>query len=710
MSLLAVKPARRENFRDCLRACAQQWGHVVTDSEVEQALLQADSESPESLLADAWAWLFPAERLTSVPWALVETHHLPALVWHEEACGLLSNLPAPGEPLSLLRRSDQTDSSSLQPAEVWVPHRVAQPLAEVPDGKLATAAIIETLKEHKPIFLRAGLATLIINLLAIVTSLFAMQVYDRVVPNFAYSTLWVLAGGVAIALVFDFVFKWVRLLFLEVMTRRSDEALSQYFFEKVMALKLDRRPSRAGTLVAQVRDYESIKAFFTSTTLFTLADMPFVLFFILVIAFIGGHVAWVPLLFLPVCIGLGLIVQRPLARLQQQQIDESARRHGLLIEVIQGAEEVKSLAGEGRFSLIWQSLTRELGSNGEQIRRISSRAQFLSASLQQLAYVGVLIVGVYRIEAGALTMGGLIACSILASRVLGNISQLTHVLVQWQHTRHALDVLNRMLSLPADTVERQQASTRTAPLSLQLDSVQYAYEDAQGVQLSVPALTIAPGERVAVLGRNGSGKTTLLKLLAGLGTPNMGEVRLAGLDMQTCRQGWLRSTIGYLPQEVRLFGGTLRDNLTLGLAQPDEQRLRAALVATGLDRFVDQHPQGLDCVIKEGGVGLSGGQSQLIGITRIWLQQPRIWLLDEPSASLDSETEERLMQLIRDLPTDVTVVFTTHRKSWLALSRRTLVVEDGRIKIDVPTERVRHTPPPAPAIAANAAQAAGGEA
>lgn len=709
MSLLAVKPARRENFRDCLRHCALQWGHAVTDGEVEQALLQADGESPEALMADAWQWLFPSERLTSVPWTLVDAHHLPALLWHDDACAVLSSLPAPGEPLSLLRRNDQTDSSSLPPAEIWVPHRVSQPLEDEPESKPATAAIVEALKEHKPIFLRAGLATLIINLLAIATSLFAMQVYDRVVPNFAYSTLWVLAGGIVIAVAFDFVFKWVRLLFLEIMTRRADEALSQYFFEKVMALKLDRRPSRAGTLVAQVRDYESVKTFFTSTTLFTIADMPFVLLFILVIAYIGGHVAWVPLLFLPICIGLGLLVQKPLAVLQQKQIDESARRHGLLIEVIQGAESVKSLSGEWRFSLIWQRLTTDLAIYGEKIRKLSSRAQFLSGNFQQLAYVAVLIVGVYRIEAGALTMGGLIACSILGSRVLGNISQLTQVLVQWQHTRHALDILNRMLSLPADVPELQQASTQTAPLSLQIDNVKYAYEGAQGTQLSVSKLTIAPGERVAVLGRNGSGKTTLLKLLAGLATPNMGEVRLAGLDMQTCRQGWLRSTIGYLPQEVRLFGGTLRDNLTLGLAQPDEANLRAALVATGLDRFVDQHPQGLDCPIREGGAGLSGGQSQLIGITRIWLQQPRIWLLDEPSASLDAESEERLAQLIRGLPADVTVIFTTHRKSWLALSRRTLVVEDAAIKIDVPTERVRHGAPPA-AASASAVQAVGGEA
>lgn len=692
MSLLALNPSRRENIRDCIRACALQWGHVITDNEVEQALLQALGESPEELLSETWHALFPAERLTSIPWALVEARQLPALVWHDDACGVLSVLPAEGDPLVLMRLTQRSDTLAAPPAAILVPHRVAVSEVEEAEPKPATNAIVEALRAHQPIFLRAGVATLFINLLAIATSLFAMQVYDRVVPNFAYSTLWVLALGVLIAVVFDFVFKWVRLLYLEIMTRRVDEALSQFFFEKVMALKLDRRPSKAGTLVAQVRDYETIKTFFTSTTLFTVADIPFVFFFILVIALIGGHVAWVPLLFLPVCIGIGLLVQRPLAELQQSQIDESARRQGLLIEIIQGAESVKSLSGEWRFSLLWQSMTRELTLYGEKIRKLASQAQYLSGSFQQMAYVMVLAVGVYRIEAGALTMGGLIACSILAGRALAGITQMTQVMVQWQHVKHALKVLNDMLNLPADVPAAQQSSTSAAPLVLQVHGVRYAYEGSHGTQLAIEDLTISPGERVAVIGRNGSGKSTLLKLLAGLGTPNMGEVRIGGLDMQICRQGWLRSMVGYLPQDMRLFGGSLRDNLTLGLAQPDEAALREALARTGLDQLVNQLPKGLDSPVQEGGSGFSGGQRQLICLTRLWLQQPRIWLLDEPSASLDAETEQRVVALLKALPSDVTVIFTTHRKSWLALSARTLVVDGGSIRHDTPTDQIRHNP------------------
>lgn len=680
MNPLRQEPARLPALCATLKAYAARRGHAVTESEIEQALLQAPGTTVEAVLAAAWAWLFPRERLASLPLAGAEAQHFPALAWQGETLVMLDARP------------DAASAAAL----IWLPYPAipAQaPLTE-PQRKPATDAILAVLRAHKPIFVRAGVTTVVINLLAIITSLFAMQVYDRVVPNFSYPTLWALASGVILALGFDFVFKLLRQALLEKLTLRADEALSQYFFEQVIALKLDRRPARPGTLVSQVRDYESVKSFFTSTTLFALADLPFVLFFIAVMAMMGGVVALVPLLLLPICLAIGLLAQRPLAALQQQQTDESARRQGLLIEVLHGAESLKAQGGEWRFSVLWAQLTRELGHYGERIRTIGGRAQFLAGSFQQLAYVLVLVVGVYRIEAGALTMGGLIACSILAGRAMGNIGQITGILVQWHHAKHALDTLDKLLAMPTDDSESRQASTTVVAPQITLAGIRYAYDQAEGLQLALESLTINAGERVAVLGRNGSGKSTLLKLMAGLNTPNEGEVRIAGLDLQACRLGWLRETVGYLPQDVRLFGGTLRDNLTLGLGQPTEEKLQAALLLTGLDRFVKKQAQGLDCLIREGGSGLSGGQRQLIGLTRLVLQNPRIWLLDEPSASLDRESEEQLMTLIKALPADVTVVFTTHRMNWLPLSQRTLLIDDGQVRADVPTSNVRNGPPP----------------
>lgn len=681
MNPLHDEPARLPALCATLKAYAGRRGHAVTEGEVEQALVQAPGDTVERVVAEAWAWLFPRERLASLPLASAEAQHFPALAWQEGTLRVLVEKPE-GDAL---------------PALVWLPYPAvpAPPPLTEQERRAATEAIVAVLRAHKPLFLRAGLATVVINLLAIMTSLFAMQVYDRVVPNFSYATLWALASGVILALGFDFVFKLLRQALLEKLTLRADAALSQYFFEQIIALKLDRRPPRPGTLVSQVRDYESVKSFFTSTTLFALADLPFVLFFIAVMAMMGGYVALVPLLLLPICIGIGLYAQRPLAELQEKQTDESARRQGLLIEVLQGAESLKAQGGEWRFSMLWGQLTQQLGEYGERIRTLGGRAQFLAATFQQLAYVLVLVVGVYRIEAGALTMGGLIACSILAGRAMGNIGQITGILVQWHHARHALHTLDKLLALPSDDSESRQASTTSAAPRITLEGIRYAYDTNDGLRLALDSLAIEAGERVAVLGRNGSGKSTLLKLIAGINTPNEGEVRIAGLDLQGCRLGWLRETVGYLPQDVRLFGGTLRDNLTLGLGQPDEARIQAALAQTGLDRFVQKQAQGLDCLVREGGLGLSGGQRQLIGLTRLVLQAPRIWLLDEPSASLDRESEDRVMQVIRALPSTVTVVFTTHRMNWLPLSQRTLLLEDGQVRADVPTSNVRNGPPPA---------------
>lgn len=676
-----------ENLAQCLYDCASIRGHSVTIREVQQAVHRVVPAGREETMQAVWHWLFPAERLVSVPAKLVRDEHTPALVWSSNSYAVLESI-SETEGFEF-RRSDEPPEKEEFGGLVWVPIRSPGVLEEQLHKKPASRAIRQVLAENKSLFLRAGIATLFINSLAIVTSLFAMQVYDRVVPNFAYATLWVLVSGVALCLIFDFVFKYLRLGVVEYLARRADDALSLFFFEKLMALKLDRRPAKTGTLVAQVRDYESIKAFMTSTALFALADLPFVLFFIAVIAMIGGYVSLIPLAFIPVALIIGLSIQRPLSRLQQEQNDDATRRHGLLVETIQGGESVKALSADWRFSLGWQQLSREVSRCGEAIRKLGGIAQFFTGSAQQLCYVLLIAVGVYRIEAGALTMGGLIACSILAGRAMANTSQISGILVQWQHAKHALNILNDIIGLPSDNRLVQQASSSESDLTLHLSGIRYAYNDASALVLEVDDLCIEAGDRVAVLGRNGSGKSTLLKILAGLGTPNEGQASLGGIDMQLARQSWLRSRIGYLAQDVRLFGGTLKENLTLGLPSPSADKLNEVLEATGLDSLVNRLPAGLDEMVLEGGGGFSGGQRQMIGVARLMLQEADIWLLDEPSASLDRESEQMLIRIIKELPSKVTVVFATHKPNWVPLSGRTIVLEDGRVRADVASDRVR---------------------
>lgn len=658
--------------------------------EAEQAWQDVTADNPQRRLAAAWRWLFAGHSIERVPVEFANKGQLPAWVVLSDGVGIITKLEDQDGAAKITWMGAPRDEAPAF-SEIWVP---VTPTA-INDGELgealekerrgpATEAILTAIRAHLPIYLRVGLVTVFINSIAVLSSLFAMQVYDRVVPNLAYATLWVLASGVFVAYIFDLLLKVVRLKMLEKTARRIDEALSIHFFDKVIALKVDRRPPRVGSLVAQVRDYESIKAFFTSSTLFALADLPFILLFVVIIALIGGPVALVLVVFIPICILIGVIAYRPMIRALRQQKDEVVRRQGLLYEAISGAEIIKTQGGESNFSNQWLRSTREANKYGENLNYKNSYSQFATQYFQQVAYVALVIVGVYQMAGGGLTMGGLIACSMLAGRALQTTSGITNLLVQWTNAKYALDILNQLLKMPSDDDDSRQASTQQERLDLSVQAVQYAYAGAHAPQLLVPNLAIASGERIAVLGANGSGKSTLIKLLAGLATPNEGEVRVGGLDMQYCRPSWLRDTIGYLPQEVRLFSGTIADNISIGLARPSEQAMRDALEAVGLLAAVQRHPLGLQLPIKEGGFGLSGGQRQLVGLARLLLQSPRIWLLDEPSASLDNDAEERVIKLLKALPADRTLIFTTHRPAWLALCSRVIILQDGLIKADRP--------------------------
>ena len=447
---------------------------------------------------------------------------------------------------------------------------------------------------------------------------------------------------------------------------------------------MDRRPQRQGSLAAQIRDYEAVKNIFTTSVLFGIADLPFVLLFIGVVALLGGAVVWVLIIFLFVSLLVGLIAYVPVQRALRQQNDEMAHRQGMLFEAITGSERLKALGGESVFADQWLRATKAVNAHGERVQVRTNSTQFVTQFFQQSSFIAIIVVGVFQIEAGVLTMGGLIAVSMLSTT-----AGITPLLLQWGRARHALQVLNDLLRCASDASDTRQLSTASTALTLEVRGVAYGYAGDQRPTLTVPELQIQAGERIAVLGANGSGKSTLLKLLVGIATPNEGDVRIAGLDYQHCRLSWLRQQIGYLPQDVTLFCGTLKDNLTVGLARPSEEDIRHALKATGLLTAVDQHPLGIDLPIREGGIGLSGGQRQMVGLARLLLQKPRVWILDEPTASLDSEAEARLSTVLDHLPQGHTLIFTTHRPAWLKLAKRVLVMEAGRIKLDQPADRIK---------------------
>ncbi|MBT9550679.1 MAG: type I secretion system permease/ATPase [Hydrogenophaga sp.] len=539
------------------------------------------------------------------------------------------------------------------------------------------------------IFSEGALATLTVNVIALTSSFYTMQVYDRVVPTQGFSTLWVLTIGVVMAIVLELVMRQVRNRLVERGCKAIDEELSSVFFSQALSIRMDQRPRTVGTFAAQIRHFEMVRNFMTSTTLFVFADAPFAVLFIAVIWFLAGPVAVVPLAFVPISILAGFAFRRSLARLTEAHMEESNRKNGLLIEAIDGIESVKACSAEWKMLNRWQELTRTLARDEIAMKDLTSLSSNLTQTLQQLSYVGLVAAGAFAIGAGELTVGGLIACTIISGRALSPIAQLSGLIVQWQQAKTALKGLDAIMAMPPDVLPGER---RVVPDHcqgrLRLEAAHFAYGPDQTV-LSIDAFQVSPGERVAVLGSIGSGKSTLIKLLSGLYRPKTGRVHLDDVDMTHLSPDFVREHIGYLSQDVRLFHGSLRDNLALGLPSPtDEQILHAAKI-TGLDKMISAHPRGLGIEISEGGRGLSGGQRQLVGLTRLILARPRIMLLDEPTASMDPKLEEQIAERVFGMrPKDTTLVVVTHKLGMLSHFTRIVVLDRGRIVADGPRDDI----------------------
>ncbi len=544
--------------------------------------------------------------------------------------------------------------------------------------------------QHKGVFIEALVGTTVLNLIGLATSLYSMQVYDRVIPNAGLSTLWVLTIGVLVAMVFELVLKQVRANMVDKACKAIDLDLSDRFFGRALAVRMDQRPNTIGTFAAQIRLFESVRQFLTATTLFVLADVPFALVFIAVIALIAGPVALVPLLLVPVSILAGLMFIRPIARLTKAHVRESTLKNGLLIESVDGIETLKSLGAEGVFARRWHALTETMGEGETRLKALSGLSSNLTALIQQVSYVGLIAFGVTQIMDGHLTMGGLIACSIISGRALGPIAQLSSILVQWQHAKSALEGLDGLMALPIDgqSPTGEPLRPQTCQHQLRLDAVKHAYAP-QHETLNVGALQIQPGERIAVVGPIGSGKSTLLKVLSGLYKPSSGRAFLDGVDMAHLDPAFVRRHVRHLPQDARLFNGSLRDNLILGQPDPGDEAILQAARATGLDVVIAQHPLGLGLPIAEGGMGLSGGQRQLVTLTRLLLAPGGVVLLDEPTASLDGGFEDKaLSALLQSLQPQDVLVLVTHKISLLKAVQRVIVMDKGAIVLDGPRDAV----------------------
>lgn len=543
-------------------------------------------------------------------------------------------------------------------------------------------------RKRRGVFFEAIFATFVLSVFGLMSALYTMQVYDRVVPTKGFSTLWVLTIGVMMAIFFELVMKLVRSHLVDKASRAIDLELSGVFFSKALAIRSDCRPQTVGTFASQIRHFESVRNFMTSSTLFILADAPFALLFILVIYFIAGPVAFVPLMMIPVGLIIGLSMRGPIERYTAENMEESNKKNGLLIEAIDGVESVKAASAEWKLEDRWRELTKTITTTDLKSKLLTTFSTSSTQSIQQLSYVGIIAAGAYSIVNGDLTMGGLIACSIISGRALTPLAQMPNMIVQWKHAKIALDVLDGIMAMPSEREHQRLVVPDSCKGEVKLKQVGFAYEE-NAPQLAIEKLSFKPGDRVAILGAVGSGKSTLIKILSGLYQPQQGGVFLDDMDMSLVANEFVREHIGYLPQEVRLFNGTLRDNLVLGLpALSDSQILKAAAL-TGLDQAIQNHPNGLEINISEGGKGLSGGQRQLVGLTRLLLARPKVLLLDEPTASMDNRLEEFVMQHLFDqLPDDSVIVLATHKAGVLKHVNRIVVMDSGKVTLDGPKQEV----------------------
>jgi len=628
-------------------------------------------------------------RLAATRADMLSERHLPALLEHEGRTWVLR------EVRGARRLLDPGDGNAREVGEaelaaafaIWLDH--PDEPAEREGASTAGRLLARALAARGRLLVEVALATLLTSLLAVATSFFALQVYDRVIPSFAHATLHALAGVVGVLIAFDFVLRLARAHLLDRVSREVDVEVSVAVFRALSGVRLDARPGSVGTLAAQVAGLEVARSFFASSVLFTLAEVPFALLFAAIIAFIAGPIAWVYAIIALGALAAALVACAKLRVLSRRQLEAGFRRNGLLVESIQGAETIKAFGAGWRFAERWREATAEIAAMSLRARSAMASAATVAQTLGSVAYVGVVVFGVYLVESGSLTVGGLIACTMLGSRVIGPIASGVALITQAQQAAQSLRAVDAVLDLAP---ERDPGTALLAPADLGhelvLEGARFFYANVPVPQADVPALRIAEGERVVLLGPPGSGKSTLLRLLSGLYRPAQGRALLGGVDVTLLDAEVVRRLVAYLPQEVQLFRGTLRENLDLAGSVADEL-LVSVVRELGLDTLVRDHPRGLDRQISEGGSGLSGGQRQMAGIARLMLRRPRVWLLDEPTAALDQAFEARALQvLVRALAPRDTLVIATHRPAAIPYASRIMVMQQGRIVLDGERDRV----------------------
>lgn len=538
-------------------------------------------------------------------------------------------------------------------------------------------------------FGEVALGSFVANLLAVSVALFSLQVYDRVIPHQSEATLWVLAAGAVLALLLEAFLKIARSQLIDGAGRQIEMGVQRTLMSRVLGMRSDIPGRAPSQLFSSMREFGSVREFFTASTVGALADVPFIFVFLFLVWSIAGSVVWVLILGGVLMVLPGFFLQKRMIRLTKEMQGASAKQSRLLQETVVDIDTIKTQRAEDRFARIWEELTAVQALKSSAQRRLSAALTFWSQGIQQATYVAAVITGTYLVFAGEFTVGSIIATGILTSRTLAPLTQLSGIMARWGNVKAALDGLEAIALADQDRNAARSYLRRDRLLGqYDLRDVSFHYDPEGPAVLDLSKLVIQPGQCLAVLGANGSGKSTLLKVLSGLYAPARGKILIDGTEIAQIDPRDLRRSVGYLGQEVRLFQGTLRDNLNLNLLERNDDRLYAALDFAGLGQYVKAHAKGLDLDIRDGGEGLSVGQRQSIGWARLWLQDPDICLLDEPTAALDQTLEKTLISRLEAWLVGRTAIIATHRVPILSLASRTMILANGRMAVDGPRDQV----------------------
>ncbi|WP_394699771.1 type I secretion system permease/ATPase [uncultured Pseudodesulfovibrio sp.] len=540
-----------------------------------------------------------------------------------------------------------------------------------------------------PIYKHVIGASIMTNIIIVASPLFVMNVYDRVIPNNAMETLWALAIGIAIAYIFDFLLKNLRSYFVDVAGRNADVIIGSRIMNHLMSARLDHMPESAGAVANNIREFESLREFFGSSSLVALIDLPFLFLFIFVIHFIGGPIAYPIFIAVPVVILVGLFLQIPFQRIIENNYKESTQKHALLFEIVQGLETIKTSMAEGRMQARWESVVGMSALSNSRAKIMANVSISFSVFITQMVSVAVVIIGVFLISKGELTVGGLIACNILSGRAMAPLSAVAGLLSRFQQSRMALNALDMLMEMPSERPDDKETFHYGAvEPSITLTGVSFSYPGTDKAVLHEVNLKLSPGEKVGIVGRTGAGKTTLGKLCVGLYQPVEGSVQVGDIDLRQMDVADLRRKIGYISQDSLLFYGTLKDNIAFGLPEADDQSINYAAEISGVNDFVRDHPAGFGMMVGERGTSLSGGQRQAVTIARAVLPDPEILIMDEPSSNMDNQSEFRLKERLRTFVEDKTLIVITHRHSMLDLVDRLVIMDRGKIVVDGPKQAV----------------------